>query len=126
MGVVMTTSLWSLTGGNRKIVLSECYYYIAMAVDELLVFYILSLPWDITTYVAWSCYFLASCSCLPLTDIPYSGKLSREKTFMFWWLFAKVFSMKFGGMAPLALQKRPIHESFLHENSSFPQFTKVF
>ena len=61
MGVVMTTSLWSLTGGNRKIVLSECYYYIAMAVDELLVFYILSLPWDITTYVAWSCYFLASC-----------------------------------------------------------------
>ena len=35
-------------------------------------------------------------------DIPYSGKLSREKTFANFtvlWLFAKVFSVKFGGMA---------------------------
>ena len=37
-------------------------------------------------------------------DIPYSGKLSREKTvanFAVLWLFVKVFSVKFefGGMA---------------------------
>ena len=29
------------------------------------------------------------------------------------WLLAKVFSVKFGGVAPLARQKRAIHESFL-------------
>ena len=52
------------------------------------------------------------------------GNFQGRKLSWIWWLFAKVFSMKFGGMAPLALQKRPIHESFLHENSSFPQFTK--
>ena len=39
-------------------------------------------------------FFWPVVSCLPLTDILYSGKLSREKTFMF--LVA-------------------IHESFLHE-----------
>ena len=35
-------------------------------------------------------------------DIPYSGKLSREKTvanLAVLWLFVKVFSAKFGGMA---------------------------
>ena len=61
--------------------------------------------------------------------IPYSGKLSREKTFMNFmvlWLFAKVFSTKFGGMASFGAAKvsnpqkfslrksyfSPIHESF--------------
>ena len=65
-----------------------------------------------------------------MASIPYSGKLSREKTFMNFtvlWLFAKVFSTKFGGMASFgaakvsspqkfSLQKSyfsPIHESFL-------------
>ena len=41
-------------------------------------------------------------------NIPYSRKLSKEKTFgnfTVLWLFAKVFSTKFGDMAPLALQK---------------------
>ena len=33
-----------------------------------------------------------------LDAIPYSGKLSREKTFVVLWLFAN-FSMKFGGKA---------------------------
>jgi len=63
------------------------------------------------------------------TDIPYSGKLSREKTFanfVVLWLFMKVFSAKFGCVAPLVLQKRAIRESFLSENCSFHQFAKVF
>ena len=40
--------------------------------------------------------------------ILHSRKLSREKTFanfMVLWLLAKVFSAKFGGVVPLALQK---------------------
>jgi len=40
--------------------------------------------------------------------ILYSGKLSREKTFMNFtvlWLFAKVFSTKFGGIAPFGAAK---------------------
>ena len=55
--------------------------------------------------------------------VPYSGKLSREKTFAVLWLYAKVFSVKFGVWRPLALQKRAIRESFLHGNR---QFAKVF
>ena len=57
--------------------------------------------------------------------LPYSGKLSREKTFANFavlWLYAKVFSMKFGAWRPLARQKRAIHESFLRENHIFHQF----
>ena len=40
--------------------------------------------------------------------LPYSGKLSREKTFANFtvlWLFAKVFFAKFGGVASLAWHK---------------------
>ena len=51
-----------------------------------------------------------------LYDIPYSEKLSGEKTFTNFavlWLFAKVFSAKFGGVVPLVLQKQAICESFL-------------
>jgi len=61
--------------------------------------------------------------------LPYTGKLSRKKTFVNFavlWLFAKVFSVKFGGVAPLALQKWAIRKSFLHENWIYHQFTKVF
>ena len=42
------------------------------------------------------------------------------------WLFVKVFSLKFGSVAPLALQKRAIRERFLRENRIFHQFAKVF
>ena len=48
-------------------------------------------------------------------SIPYSGKLSREKTFANFtvlWLFAKVFSAKFGGMASFRVAKRAIREKF--------------
>ena len=58
--------------------------------------------------------------------VPYSGKLSREKTFVNFavlWLFAQVFSAKFGSMAQ---QKQTICESFLCENRIFHQFAKVF
>jgi len=49
---------------------------------------------------------------------------SREKTFANFavlWLYAKVFSVKFGAWHPLALQKRAIRE-----NHYFHQFAKVF
>ena len=42
------------------------------------------------------------------------------------WLYAKVFSMKFGVWHPLAWQKRAIRARFLHENCVFHQFAKVF
>ena len=61
--------------------------------------------------------------------LPYSRKLSREKTFANFtvlWLYTKVFTAKFGAWHRLAQQKRPIHESFLHEKRIFHQFTKVF
>ena len=41
-------------------------------------------------------------------EVLYSGKLSREKTFTDFtvlWLFAKVFSAKFGGMASFGAAK---------------------
>ena len=38
------------------------------------------------------------------------------------WLYAKVFSAKFGAWRPLALQKQAIHESFLRENHIFAKF----
>ena len=41
------------------------------------------------------------------------------------WLYAKVFSAKFGTWHPFAWQKRAIHESFLSENCIFHKFTKV-
>ena len=47
---------------------------------------------------------------------PYSGKLSRKKTFANFavlWLFAKVFSVKFGTWHWLVQQKWAIRESFL-------------
>ena len=46
---------------------------------------------------------------LSMTDvwlcIPYSGKLSREKTFAVLWLFAKVSLRNLGVWHPLARQK---------------------
>ena len=59
-------------------------------------------------------------------SLSYSGKLSREKTLAnlaVLWLFAKVFSAKYGGWCPLAQQKWAIHESFF---CIFCQFAKVF
>ena len=59
--------------------------------------------------------------------VPYSGKLSREKTFtnfMVLWLYTKLFSAKFGAWRPSALQKRAIRESFLCENRIFTHSQK--
>ena len=64
-----------------------------------------------------------------MQDLPYSGKLSRGKTcknFVVLWLFAKVFSVKFGGVVSLVQQKRAIRKSFLCESHIFHQFAKVF
>ena len=66
------------------------------------------------------------CTCLCVCVL-YSGKLSREKTFTNFavlWLFAKVSSVKCGGVASFgtaqasnprkfSLRKSPIYESFL-------------
>ena len=49
----------------------------------------------------------------------------REKTFANFavlWLYAKVFSVKFGAQHPLARQKRAICESFLRENLPIRDF----
>ena len=51
-------------------------------------------------------------------------KLSRYFTVL--WLFAQVFSAKFGGVASFGAAQRAIHESFLCENRIFHQFAKVF
>ena len=52
-------------------------------------------------------------------DLLYSRKLSREKTstnFTLLWLFVKVFSAKFGGVAPTGIAKVSNCESFLHKS----------
>ena len=62
-----------------------------------------------------------------MQDLPYSGKLSRGKTcknFVVLWLFAKVFSVKFGGMVSLVQQKRAIRKSFLCESHIFHNLQK--
>ena len=55
----------------------------------------------------------------------YSGKLSREKTFVNFavlWLFVEVFSAKFG----VLWHSKSNHETFVSENHIFQQFAKVF
>ena len=65
-----------------------------------------------------------------IAHILYSGKLLREiifANFTVLWLFAKVFSTKFGGMASFVVwHKQATCESFLCENRTFHQFAKVF
>ena len=66
-----------------------------------------------------------------ILDIPYSRKLSREKTFtnfafIFFWLSKKVFSTNFGAWCPLTWRRWAIHASFLYKNRIFHQFAKVF
>ena len=64
-----------------------------------------------------------------ILTLPYTGKLSRERTFMNFvvlWLFLKVFSAKFGSVISLMQHKRAICESFLRENRIFHQFAQVF
>ena len=56
-------------------------------------------------YTVLHCYTVLNCvheHMVQISAIPYSGKLSREKTFANFevlWLFTKVFSLKFGGVA---------------------------
>ena len=76
-------------------------------------------------YMYITCYPGTSENVAPCVGNTYSGKLSREKTFANFavlWLFMKVFPTKFGGVAPLVLQKQAIHESFVRENRIFYQF----
>ena len=42
------------------------------------------------------------------------------------WLFAKVFSMKFGGVASFGRHQRAIYESFLRKKSYFPPIRERF
>ena len=66
--------------------------------------------------LVWVLYDTLHC-CTTCSDVVlYGGKVSRKKTFanlMVLWLFVKVFSAKFGGVASLVQQKRAICESFL-------------
>ena len=63
-----------------------------------------------------------------MRHLPYSGKLSREKTFVNFvvlWLFAKVFSAKFLGMVSFGVAKVRNPQKFSPQRSYFHQFTKV-
>ena len=53
------------------------------------------------------------------------GRRLTFANFAVLWLFAKVFSAKFGGVAFLAQPKQAIRESFLHKNHIFHQFAQV-
>ena len=95
-------------------------------------------PWITAEFVTVCCsmsvvsktvmsWFSHTYECRLCMDLPYSGKLSREKTFAnfaFLWLYAKVFSAKFGVWRHLALQKWAIHKSFLRENRIFTNSRK--
>ena len=64
-----------------------------------------------------------------LDGIPYSGKLSREKTFANFEVrepSAKVFSTKFWGMPPTYVWFQAIRESFLREILTSYGSAKVF
>ena len=53
------------------------------------------------TQLLWSISIAVTCMAVPDCRIPYSEKVSREKTlanFKVLWLFVKVFSTKFGGV----------------------------
>ena len=82
MEVVMTTSLWSLTGGNKLRGRLYCRNL------TIILLWLLMNCWYFTFYRCHGtlrlgpAIFWPVVSCLPLTDILYSEKLSREKTFM--------------------------------------------
>ena len=61
--------------------------------------------------------------------IPYSGKLSREKTFTNFavlWLVVNVFSAKFGGVATFGTAQASNLQKISPQKSYFHQFAKVF
>ena len=63
------------------------------------------------------------------TYVPYSGKLSRERTFMNFavvWLFVKVFSAKFGNEMFFGAAKLSNPQKFSLRKFIFHQFLKVF
>ena len=71
------------------------------------------------------CISVSSC----VLHIPYSGKLSREKTvadFVVLWLFTKVFSAKFWGGASFGTAKASNPRKFSLRKSYFHQSVKVF
>ena len=61
--------------------------------------------------------------------LPYSGKLSREKTFVNFavlWLFVKGFSTKFGSVASFGMAKASNLLKFSPQKSHFHQVVQVF
>ena len=64
-----------------------------------------------------------------LTQVPYSGKLSREKTFTNFtvlWLFVKVFSVKFGGVVSFDTARAAKPQKFSPPKSYFSPNRKSF
>ena len=62
-------------------------------------------------------------------QILYSGKLSREKTFAnftVFWLFAKVFSTKFGGVVSLSMARVSNPRKFCPQKSYFSPICEKF
>ena len=64
-----------------------------------------------------------------MNDVPYGGKLSREKTFAnlaVLWLFANVFSAKFGGMVSFGAAKVSNLQKFFLRKSYFSPIRESF
>ena len=69
------------------------------------------------------------CSFYDCLVLLYSGKLSREKTFTNFtvlWLFVKVFSAKFGGVAPFGTTKASNLQKFPLRKPHFSLIPKSF
>ena len=80
-------------------------------------------------FVAFSTLLFNTSTYIFLPVIPYSRKLSREKTFanfVVLWLFAKVFFTKFGGMASVGVAKASNPQKFSLRKPYFTKFMKVF
>ena len=76
-------------------------------------------PLKYVVYLLYDDKYL-SVACRPEMMYTYSGKLSREKTFMNFavlWLFTKVFSVKFGGMASIGTPKASNSRKFSPQKS---------
>ena len=64
-----------------------------------------------------------------LSQLPYSGKLLREKTFAIFavlWLFVKVFSTKFGGVVSFGTAKASNPRKFSPRKSHFSPISETF
>ena len=90
-------------------------------------------PISSTVKLTFRHYKLSLQECIPFCvyvgRIPYSGKLSREKTFanfVVLWLFATVFSVKFGSVASFGAAKASNLRKFSQQKLYFSLIRESF